>query len=57
MIQMDKTGLSLKCIAGSWTNERPCQHMLGNILAWHSWIAEPRGCGSVEIVQWVPDRS
>jgi GNAT superfamily N-acetyltransferase len=21
---------------------------------WHSWIAEPGGCGSVEIVQWVP---
>lgn len=20
---------------------------------WHSWIAEPGGCGSVEIVQWV----
>ena len=23
---------------------------------WHSWIAEPGGCGSVEIVQWVPSR-
>jgi len=23
---------------------------------WHSWIAEPGGCGSVEIVQWVPGR-
>jgi GNAT superfamily N-acetyltransferase len=21
---------------------------------WHAWIAEPGGCGSVEIVQWVP---
>lgn len=24
---------------------------------WHSWIAEPGGCGSVQIVQWVPGRS
>lgn len=23
---------------------------------WHSWIAEPGGCSSVEIVQWVPGR-
>jgi GNAT superfamily N-acetyltransferase len=23
---------------------------------WHSWIAEPGGCGSVEVVQWVPGR-
>lgn len=23
---------------------------------WHSWIAEPGGCGSVEIVEWVPGR-
>jgi GNAT superfamily N-acetyltransferase len=23
---------------------------------WHSWIADPGGCGSVEIVQWVPSR-
>ena len=23
---------------------------------WHSWIAEPGGCGSVEIVPWVPGR-
>jgi GNAT superfamily N-acetyltransferase len=23
---------------------------------WHSWIAEPGGCGSVETVQWVPGR-
>ena len=23
---------------------------------WHFWIAEPGGCGSVEIVQWVPGR-
>jgi GNAT superfamily N-acetyltransferase len=23
---------------------------------WHSWIAEPGGCGSVEIVRWVPGR-
>src|SRR5574337_375758 len=23
---------------------------------WHSWIAEPGGCASVEIVQWVPSR-
>jgi GNAT superfamily N-acetyltransferase len=23
---------------------------------WHSWIAEPGGCASVEIVQWVPGR-
>ena len=23
---------------------------------WHSWIAEPGGCGSIEIVQWVPGR-
>ena len=23
---------------------------------WHAWIAEPGGCGSVEIVQWVPGR-
>ena len=23
---------------------------------WHSWIADPGGCGSVEIVQWVPGR-
>jgi GNAT superfamily N-acetyltransferase len=23
---------------------------------WYSWIAEPGGCGSVEIVQWVPSR-
>ena len=23
---------------------------------WHSWIAEPGGSGSVEIVQWVPGR-
>jgi GNAT superfamily N-acetyltransferase len=23
---------------------------------WHGWIAEPGGCGSVEIVQWVPGR-
>lgn len=23
---------------------------------WYSWIAEPGGCGSVEIVQWVPGR-
>ena len=22
---------------------------------WHAWIAEPGGCGSVEIVQWVPE--
>ncbi len=24
---------------------------------WQSWIAEPGGCGSVEIVQWVPGRT
>jgi GNAT superfamily N-acetyltransferase len=23
---------------------------------WYSWIAEPGGCGSVEIVPWVPGR-
>jgi GNAT superfamily N-acetyltransferase len=23
---------------------------------WHSWIAEPGGCASLEIVQWVPRR-
>lgn len=23
---------------------------------WHSWIADPGGCGSVEIVRWVPGR-
>lgn len=23
---------------------------------WHSWIAESGGCGSVEIVEWVPGR-
>ena len=23
---------------------------------WHSWIAEPGGCASVEIVRWVPGR-
>ena len=23
---------------------------------WHSWIAEPGGCASLEIVQWVPGR-
>lgn len=23
---------------------------------WYSWIAEPGGCASVEIVQWVPGR-
>jgi GNAT superfamily N-acetyltransferase len=23
---------------------------------WHAWIAEPGGCGAVEIVQWVPSR-
>jgi GNAT superfamily N-acetyltransferase len=23
---------------------------------WHAWIAEPGGCGSVEIVPWVPGR-
>lgn len=23
---------------------------------WHSWVAEPGGCGSVEIVPWVPGR-
>lgn len=23
---------------------------------WHSWIAEPGGCASVEIVEWVPGR-
>jgi GNAT superfamily N-acetyltransferase len=23
---------------------------------WHAWIAEPGGCGSVEIVHWVPGR-
>ena len=23
---------------------------------WHSWISEPGGCASVEIVQWVPSR-
>ena len=23
---------------------------------WYSWIAEPGGCGSLEIVQWVPGR-
>ena len=23
---------------------------------WHAWIAEPGGCGSVEIIQWVPGR-
>jgi GNAT superfamily N-acetyltransferase len=23
---------------------------------WHAWIAEPGGCGSVELVQWVPGR-
>lgn len=23
---------------------------------WHSWVAEPGGCGSVEIVSWVPGR-
>jgi len=23
---------------------------------WHTWIAEPGGCGSVEIVRWVPGR-
>ena len=21
---------------------------------WHAWLAEPGGCGAVEIVQWVP---
>src|SRR6478735_2101944 len=21
---------------------------------WHSWISEPSGCGSVEIIRWVP---
>ena len=21
---------------------------------WHAWIAEPGGCGAVEIVQWIP---
>jgi GNAT superfamily N-acetyltransferase len=24
---------------------------------WQSWIAEPGGCGSVEIVEWVPGRT
>src|SRR6266576_2782448 len=24
---------------------------------WHAWIAEPGGCGSVEIVQWVPGKA
>ena len=23
---------------------------------WHAWIAEPGGCGSVEIVPWAPGR-
>jgi hypothetical protein len=23
---------------------------------WHFWIAEPGGCASLEIVQWVPGR-
>ena len=23
---------------------------------WHAWIAEPGGCGSVEIIQWVPGK-
>ena len=23
---------------------------------WHSWLAEPGGCASLEIVQWVPGR-
>jgi GNAT superfamily N-acetyltransferase len=23
---------------------------------WHSWLAEPGGCGSLEIVKWVPSR-
>lgn len=23
---------------------------------WHAWIAEPGGCGAVEIVRWVPGR-
>jgi len=23
---------------------------------WHAWIAEPGGCGAVEVVQWVPGR-
>ena len=23
---------------------------------WHTWIAEPGGCGSIEIVPWVPGR-
>ena len=23
---------------------------------WHAWIAEPGGCGAVEVVQWVPSR-
>ena len=23
---------------------------------WHAWMAEPGGCSSVEIVQWVPGR-
>jgi hypothetical protein len=23
---------------------------------WHSWISEPSGCGSVEIIRWVPGR-
>jgi GNAT superfamily N-acetyltransferase len=23
---------------------------------WHSWIAQPSGCGSVEIVRWFPGR-
>jgi hypothetical protein len=24
---------------------------------WHAWIAEPGGCGAVEIVQWVPGKA
>jgi GNAT superfamily N-acetyltransferase len=23
---------------------------------WHAWIAEPGGCGAVEVVPWVPGR-
>ena len=23
---------------------------------WHAWIAEPGGCGAVEVVRWVPSR-
>ncbi|HKO11281.1 MAG TPA: GNAT family N-acetyltransferase [Acidobacteriaceae bacterium] len=23
---------------------------------WHAWIAEPGGCGAIEIVRWVPGR-